>query len=205
MEAAHGQSALMFAAALGRTDAVKALLARGADVKLTSAVVDLSGVTCPRRRCRSDPRGPECPQRRSQQRGAMPAPPPRPRGGSRQVAGVTRPFNYNELIGKHGGLSALHFAARQGATDTVQALVEGGADVNQRSAGDHTTPMLIAAVNGHYDLVLYLLGQGRRSRTSPATPGMAPLYAVLNVEWAPKIVLPAAAGLSAAAGRATSS
>src|SRR6186713_1816667 len=45
--------------------------------------------------------------------------------------GVTRPFNYNELIGKHGGLSALHFAARQGAIATAETLLAAGADVNQ--------------------------------------------------------------------------
>ena len=116
--------------------------------------------------------------------GAAPVAPPRA-----EVAGLSRPFKYNELIGKHGGLTALHFAARQGAADTVRALVEGGADVNQRTAGDRTTPMVIAAVNGHYDLVLYLLGKGG-DPTLMTDAGMTPLYAVLNVEWAPKSFYP---------------
>jgi ankyrin repeat protein len=114
---------------------------------------------------------------------------PAPASRSSQVAGVNRPFKYNELIGKHGGLTALLFAARQGAADSVRALVEGGADVNQRSAGDQTSPMLIAAVNGHYDLVLYLLERGGDPNLA-SDAGMAPLYAVLNVEWAPKMFYP---------------
>ena len=182
VEAAHGQSALMFAASLGRIDAVKALLARGADLKMTSAVVDLSDVDVPEETLQDSLRD----QQRGQQNDAMPNRPERSAGG---VAGVTRPFKYNELIGKHGGLSALHFAARQGAADVVQALVEGGADVNQASAGDHTTPMLIAAVNGQYDLVKYFLGKGADPNLA-SDAGMAPLYAVLNVEWAPKSFYP---------------
>jgi len=45
------------------------------------------------------------------------APSPRPQQAASpsDVPGVTRPFNYNELIGKHGGLAALHFAAREGS------------------------------------------------------------------------------------------
>ena len=46
------------------------------------------------------------------------------------VAGVTRGYRYNELIGTQGGLTALHFAARQGSAAAARALVEGGVDVN---------------------------------------------------------------------------
>jgi ankyrin repeat protein len=102
---------------------------------------------------------------------------------------VSRPFKYNELIGKHGGLSALHFAARQGAMDTARAIVEAGADVNGRTAGDLTSPMLIAMVNGHFDLALYLLDKGADPNLA-SDAGMTPLYAVLNVQWAPKAFYP---------------
>ena len=60
------------------------------------------------------------------------------------VAGVTRPYRYNELIGKQGGLTALLLASRQGARDTVNALLEGGADVNQAAPPISMTPLLIA-------------------------------------------------------------
>jgi ankyrin repeat protein len=49
--------------------------------------------------------------------------------------------------------------------------------------------MVIAAVNGHYDLVLYLLDKGA-DPTLSTDAGMTPLYAVLNVEWAPKSFYP---------------
>jgi ankyrin repeat protein len=59
---------------------------------------------------------------------------------------------YAKLVGKQGGLTALLFASRQGNTDTVQALLDGGADINQVDLGQHTSPLLVAVVNGHFDL-----------------------------------------------------
>ena len=134
----------MFAAASDRVDVVKLLLSRGADLNATSRVEDFSALTMTQRR-------------RSERRAAPQAPPP---PGGKDIPGVTRPFNYNELIGKHGGLSALHFAARQGAMATAEALIKAGANVNQRGAGDQTTPIIVAAINGHFDLVSYLLDNG---------------------------------------------
>ena len=194
VEAAHGQSALMFAASLGRTEAVKVLLAKGADASLASAVVDLTGVEAPEDVLQEALRKEQNARTAAAKNEGMPMPAapaaaPVATARANEVAGLSRPFKYNELIGKHGGLTALHFAARQGAADTVRALVEGGADVNQRTAGDRTTPMVIAAVNGHYDLVLYLLGKGG-DPTLMTDAGMTPLYAVLNVEWAPKSFYP---------------
>ena len=49
-----------------------------------------------------------------------------------RVPGVTRAYRYNELIGKQGGLSAMHYAVRQGSMASVKALLDGRADVNQR-------------------------------------------------------------------------
>jgi uncharacterized protein len=117
----------------------------------------------------------------ARQSAAPPAPP--------DVPGVTRSFTYNELIGKHGGLAALHFAARQGSMPSVQALVDAGADINQPSAGDRTTPLLIAAVNGHFDIAKYLLDKGA-DPTLASDAGTTPLYGVINVQWAPKAFYP---------------
>ena len=44
--------------------------------------------------------------------------------------------------------------------DAVKALLDAGADVNQVSAGDKTSPLLIATINGHFDLAKLLLEQG---------------------------------------------
>src|SRR5207245_9315074 len=117
-----------------------------------------------------------------------PAPKPAPATAS-AVAGVTRPFTFNELIGTQGGLTALHFAARQGAMRTIQTLVDMGADVNQVSPADRTSPLVIATINGHFDVAKYLLDHGAEPNLA-SEAGMTPLYAVLNVEWAPKAFYP---------------
>jgi ankyrin repeat protein len=179
VERAHGQSALMFAAAYDRAEVVRLLVARGATVDLTSKVVDLAALTDP-----GDGEG-RPPEPQGGQAGAAPAAPRRPGG----VAGATRPFRYNELIGSQGGLSALHFAARQGGAAAVRALVEAGADVNLRSPGDQTTPLLIATLNGHFDLARYLVERGADPNLA-SIGGAAPLYAVVNVQWAPKAAYP---------------
>jgi uncharacterized protein len=170
-ETANGQTALMFAAAADRLDVVKLLLARGADIAATSRVEDFSALTM---------------SSEVDQNGVPRQAEPTQRG---DVPGVTRPFNYNELIGKHGGLSALHFAARQGAMATADALLTAGADVNQRCAGDKTTPIIVAAVNGHFDLVSMLLDKGADPNLV-SEGGMFPLYAVINVQWQPRSFYP---------------
>ena len=105
-----------------------------------------------------------------------------------QVPGVERGFNYLELIGNQGGVTALHFAARQGYREAAQVLVDAGADVNQLS-GDQTSPLLVAAINGHFDLAKFLLDNGADPRLA-AENGATPLFAVLNCEWAPKANYP---------------
>ena len=95
------------------------------------------------------------------------------------------PLGYADLVGTHGGLTALLLAARDGHADTAAALIAGGADVNQTSAADGTSPLLIAAINGHFDLALRLLDAGADPRLASAA-GATPLYGVLNMQWAPK-------------------
>ena len=172
-ETANGQTALMFAAASDRLDVVKMLLARGADLSVTSRVEDFAALT----------------MTNDADQNGVPRPQPPPPPGGKDIPGITRPFNYNELIGKHGGLAALHFAARQGAMATAEALIKGGANINQRGAGDKTTPILVAAINGHFDLVNYLLDSGADPNL-PSEGGVTPLYAVINVQWQPRSFYP---------------
>jgi ankyrin repeat protein len=58
-------------------------------------------------------------------------------------------------------MTALLFAVRDGRAEAARALLDGGADINQRSAGDLTSPLLIAMINGWFDLGLELLGRAR--------------------------------------------
>lgn len=174
-DGAKGETPLMFAAAFNRTDAVTLLLERGADHKATTKVVDLFALTAPEEEAMARGAGGNA----ARLAAARPA----------DVAGATRSYRYNELISSQGGLTALLFAARQGYTDTVKALVGGGADLNQLNAGDQTSPLLMAIINGHFDLATYLIEKGANPNVA-AFNGATPLYAVLNIQWAPKSLYP---------------
>jgi len=174
-DSANGQTALMVAAGLDRADVVRALVARGAQTALTSTVVNLTKLT---QEVEADPLN-------GQVRRNAPA----TASEAAQVAGLTRPYTYNELISAQGGLSALHFAARQGSASSVAALVESGAALDQPSPGDRATPLLVAVINGHFDVARYLLEKGANpNQVSEA--GVSPLYAALNVQWAPIAAYP---------------
>ena len=170
-EKGFGQTALMVAAGLDRADVVKLLMSRGADWKAASSIADLKALTT----IMDDGTG------RPQQQA--------PAAGGRDVAGVTRGYRYNELIGTQGGLTALHFAVRQGSAAAARALVEAGADVNLVSPGDQASPLLVAVINGHFDLAAYLIDKGADANL-PSDAGVSPLYAVLNVQWAPIAAYP---------------
>jgi ankyrin repeat protein len=170
-EKGFGQTALMVAAGLDRADVVKLLMSRGADWRIASTIADLKSLTT----IADDGTG------RPQQQG--------PAAGGRDVPGVTRGYRYNELIATQGGLTALHFAVRQGSTASARALVEGGADVNLVSPGDQASPLLVALINGHLDLGAYLMEKGANPNLV-SDAGVSPLYAVLNVRWAPIAAYP---------------
>ena len=189
-ESANGETALMFAAALDRADAIRELLAHGADAARTSKLVDLTGVSAPEEKLQNTIRDAQNAKSASVSGAPRPAAAPAPSAeAGRGVAGVTRSFAFNELIGTQGGLTALHFAARQGSARSVAMLVEHGANVNAASPGDGVTPLLIAAVNGQYDIARYLLAHGADPSRANAG-GVTPLYAVLNIEWTPRMFYP---------------
>jgi len=60
----------------------------------------------------------------------------------------------------HGGTTPFLFAVRKGDLRSVQAMLAAGADVNEKRSGDFATPLLIAIINGHADLVDLLLDEG---------------------------------------------
>ncbi|MGQ0734825.1 MAG: ankyrin repeat domain-containing protein [Acidobacteriota bacterium] len=183
-ETAHAETALMFAAAADRGDVVELLIERGANTRATSTVVDLAALTA-------------APGEDALQSSRPPGGQGRPGGESAPAAaparvetpGLTRPFRYNELIGRQGGLTALHFAARQGSARAVEALVRGGADVNLVSPADQSTPLLLATINGQFDIARGLIEKGARVDLA-SDAGATPLYAAINVYWAPKAFYP---------------
>jgi ankyrin repeat protein len=192
-ENVKGETALAFAAASGRADAIRVLTAAGADPKVTTNEVNLAAFAKEEQEAFAALRGanggaPAAAGRGGRGgapaeggRGAAPAPP--------QIPGVSRQYNYTELVAYWGGLSPLHIAARQGQLESVKALLEAGADVNQQSAGDKITAINIATINGNFDLAKYLLDKGADPNAAE-TNGVTPLYAALNVQWAAKALYP---------------
>lgn len=114
-----------------------------------------------------------------------PRPRPAPAGAEADRQEEPEPLGFADLVGTHGGLTALLLAARDGHAETAAALMAGGADVNRVSAADGTSPLLIACINGHFDLALQLLRSGA-DPTLASDAGATPLYGALNMRWAPK-------------------
>ena len=129
---------------------------------------------------------------------AAPTPASNPRPGAPRASGDSaRPAtgfqqrgpSYGELIGNKGGLTPLLFAIREGNLESVQRLLEAGANINHVSEGDHTSPLLMAAVNGRFDMAKMLLDKGADVKLA-SDAGATPLYAVINTQWAPKSLYP---------------
>jgi len=191
-----GQTPLMFAAASGRTEVVKALLAHGADAAATAKVVDITarnGQDSIESRARNarvaavqkQLAAAKARAATTASTGSAPPARARGRGGDADSGGEPEPLGYADLVGAQGGLTALLLASRDGLAETVFALVDGGADINQVSASDRTSPLLMATINGHFDLAMQLLARGA-DVTRASDGGATPLYGVLNMQWAPK-------------------
>lgn len=159
----NGQTALMFAAALNRTEVIKALLGRGAVPNLTTKVFSLVRTPKPPA---DAPAGANQAQPQGQQNQAA---------AQQNRRGGTNPT----VI---GGLTALHFAAREGQMDAIRALITGGANVNTVAAGDHTSPITTALINGHIDIAKVLLEHGADPNIGNID-GLTPLYAAIDIRW----------------------
>jgi ankyrin repeat protein len=92
---------------------------------------------------------------------------------------------YLKQVGGVGGLTALHHAVRQGNRAAVLALLDGGARIDDTSLVDRTTPLLMATINGQFDVAMQLVARGANPTIASET-GMTPLYAAINTQWAPR-------------------
>jgi uncharacterized protein len=210
-ESEWGQTPLIFAAAQNRVNAIKLLLDRGADANVSTKTVDIAKESALDRAARnraakvletSVAKG-EKPTA-SQIQAAIQAarelllsgklPPPEPPGANAEGRGGRDPnFNPEEInppVTAKGGLTALHHAARQGYVESVRALIEGGADVNNVGGGEKASALLTAIINGQFDVAMLLIEKGADTNIAAASNGVTPLWAAVNVQWQPRTRFP---------------
>lgn len=142
-EGARKQTALMWAASEGATAVVKVLLEAGADITARSK-----------------------------------APKPGAMGG--RIPRVNDPIGLRAhrdpaWAPNTNGLefTPIMWAAREGHLDTVKALLDARANVNDEKPGDGTTVLLLAVLNRHYEVASVLLDRG-------ADPNRGPGYTALQ-------------------------
>ncbi len=95
---------------------------------------------------------------------------------------VPRSLSNTDQIGLQGGFTALHYASRDGRKEAADLLLAAGADLNHLTGGDESSPMLVAIINGNFDLAKHFLDLGADPNLA-SEDGAAPLFAVLNNEW----------------------
>jgi uncharacterized protein len=111
---------------------------------------------------------------------------PKAEDSNNSMFGIIRERGTSDM----GGMTALLFAARDGQTDAARALLEGGAEINQVSTSEKTSPLVMAIVNGHLDLAKFLVDWGADPNLANIQ-GLTALYAAVDVQWAPKGWFPA--------------
>jgi uncharacterized protein len=78
-----------------------------------------------------------------------------------------------------GGLTPLLYAARQNSLPAAEMLVKAGADLNMADP-DGTSPLVMAIVNAHYDLPIYLMDHGADPNIADKF-GRTALYAAVDM------------------------
>ena len=166
-----GDTALMLAARTGKPEAVAMLLNHGADVNRTNAQGQTALMWA------ASEKNSAAVQVLIEHKADLnakthAAPPPKPLDTI-----FSAPFPV-------GGMTALLFAARQNDMKSAAILLAAGADVKE-TAQDGTSPILVAILNGHYELANFLLEKGADPNAVDGK-GRAALYAAVdmrNLEW----------------------
>jgi uncharacterized protein len=148
-----GQTALMFAARAGHAAVASMLISRGAELDVATKKGDPPAWVKPN----SQP-------------------------GFGFGIGIIRggtPADRGRRDAATGGMTAIHYAARQGFTDVVDVLVKAGAVVNPREANE-ITPLLMAISNNNMAAARYLLSHGGEVNARDWY-GRGPLWEAVNV------------------------
>ncbi len=204
-----GQTPLIFAAGRNRADAIKTLIARGANPAQTTKVLDIAKFSALDRAAADRQRkviegfvgkeseGKATPSqvaaaieagREIVRSGKIP-----PRDPNAPVDPNVRNFNPEEInppVATKGGMTALLHAARQGYIESAAALLDGGANIDQVNAGDGTSPLLTAVINGQFDMAMLLIERGANPNITSKRDGVSPLWAAVNTMWQPRTRFP---------------
>ncbi len=210
-ESEHGQTALSFAAAFNRAEAIKVLATHGANLNSASTVIVPAA---PQRGFAATPApaagtpapagaapaaaanggggrggrgaGGAAPAAANAQGGAPAAAggAAAANGGAAQAAAAAAGADGAARGGGNnkGGLTPLMYAARQGSEAAAIALLDSGADVNAVS-GDKSTALLFATINAHFNLAKIFVDRGANPNLA-SVDGATPLYGVANTQWA---------------------
>jgi ankyrin repeat protein len=170
------QTPLIFAAANNRAAAVTLLVARGANPNAATRLTDLAALS-------QNGQNPDGRNLAVKPENRRPAP------ARNLVPGIERQHLFNEQVAWQGGMTPLLYAVRQGYAEVATALLDAGVAVNQLKGGDRASALLVATVNGHFDLASLLLDRGADPNLA-AENGVAPLYAAINLMWAPRAGYP---------------
>jgi ankyrin repeat protein len=197
-EGSYGQTALFFASSHDRADVVRLLLSKGADPKVKTTVRKLERVSVgvngevlddkktpqPGGKKDAAPAGAKPAEHGNEEAAKKPA--ARPDDKAKDAYGFTVADRKKRVYGTQqiGGMTALLIAARDGQSNAVSALLNAGDDINQTSDTDHATPLILALINGHYDLAQLLLERGADAKLA-TSDGVTPLFAVIDVQWSP--------------------
>ena len=180
---------LMFAAVGNANNSLQALIDLEANLEMTTRIKNYverangdNEDRMQRNRVKNAENGKEEPD--AGRGGSFRPPPPDPDSTKAEAPPipVVTVLSGNEQIGNQGGLTALHLAARQGHLEAALQLVEGGADVDHVTEGDLSSPLLVAVINGNYDLAKMLLEHGADPNLL-SDDNAGPLFATLNIEW----------------------
>jgi ankyrin repeat protein len=181
----NGTTPLMLASAAGVTGAIQALLDKGANVNARENTNGQTAVMFAAARNRGEA------IRLLAARGAdlkvtTKVSEVRPNNSDRQE----RPQDRAKNVAKVGGNTALHFAAREGLMEALDALLAAGADVNQAGMTDGMSPLLQAIITGHFDAAKFLLDRGADPNLATKPAGVTPLWAVIDARYAPRAWYP---------------
>ena len=215
-EPEYGQTPLVFAAAMGHAQAIKVLIAKGADPNLVTRRIALNEASAldgaaTRRRTeilnairpadRAAGYEPSSAEIQAAIRASREVYTAAVDSATRQAAqGAGRAIRdttldpgdrqqADGLVNAYGGFTPLHHAAREGNVEAARALLDGGANIDTPTGADRSTPLLLATLNGMFDVAKLLIERGAKPNLA-SDAGTTPLYAVLERRWANRTRFP---------------